>query len=327
MNGTCGRAGHPIHIIIHFTVGGFWDYSGTRLNACFSVSTCRVNKTLPIHRRERPFVRIGDERIGTVASIKYKAHLRHNCVIRRMQHLREAKDFLFDKYPQLQVPDRAGGGSCSNSCDHGERKPAVFPVFSDGGGECLCIHSNSASDEIFRTPSCPTPSTMAAFSIEECVCSEQYKRSRGRSARPDILAHAPACELLHVRRERNKCGNRCCIDNDTEKFRRRPSICRNQSSTTSSSSVAEGDVRQSIPLTLSAVASISAKFPSWSAVGKVCKESGMIPVRDAGKYECDESPQVLIPCSRWYRRRCGQLFFYIPRFFCENTGYFSASFR
>ena len=41
----------------------------------------------------------------------------------------------------------------------------------------------------------------------------------------------------------------------------RPSICRSQSSTTSSSSVAAGELRQSMPFTLKAAESISPRMP------------------------------------------------------------------
>src|SRR6185369_490887 len=37
---------------------------------------------------------------------------------------------------------------------------------------------NSESQAIFRTPSCPMPRVITALSIEECACSEQYKRNR-----------------------------------------------------------------------------------------------------------------------------------------------------
>ena len=54
-----------------------------------------------------------------------------------------------------------------------------------------------------------------------------------------------------------------------------PIICRSQSRTCSSSSVAAGDVRHSIPLTLSAAVTISPKIPgSEPVVGKYARNDG-----------------------------------------------------
>ena len=65
---------------------------------------------------------------------------------------------------------------------------------------------NSPSTGILRTLFCPKPNVIAAFSDEECVCSETYTvRPGAHSVRSAIRIHVLACSaqrLHHADRSR-----------------------------------------------------------------------------------------------------------------------------
>src|SRR6266446_10432585 len=81
----------------------------------------------------------------------------------------------------------------------------------------------------------------------------------------------------------------------------RPIICRNQSSTTSSSSVEAGDVRQSIDFTSKAELNNSPKIPGAEVeVAKYAKKEGWLQCVSAGTINRSTSARIVdmgSPCS------------------------------
>jgi hypothetical protein len=116
-----------------------------------------------------------------------------------------------------------------------------------------------------RQPSCPTPSTIAAFSIEEWACSEVYRRSRAWPTRPLCRASSPGTASRAAARATSDDAEAVSWITPNRPSGR-PRSCRSQSRTTVSSSVAAGDVRQSIPLTLRVAEIISPRMPGADEV-------------------------------------------------------------
>ena len=96
-------------------------------------------------------------------------------------------------------------------------------------------------------------SSRAAFSVEECVCSEQTTtRLPGAAARAAASA---------VTRPAEAPSSMCpCIGSGS------PSSCRSQSSVTSSSSCSAGEARQRMPTWLRPAIRSSARIPGAAAV-------------------------------------------------------------
>jgi hypothetical protein len=91
------------------------------------------------------------------------------------------------------------------------------------------------------------PRSRAALSIEECACSEQSTVPFGRRWRAAVSAASVEVEAVSSMWPCRPSG--------------RPRSCRTQSRTSSSSSVAAGDVRQSMPFTFRAAMRNSARIP------------------------------------------------------------------
>jgi hypothetical protein len=90
--------------------------------------------------------------------------------------------------------------------------------------------------------------------------------------RAEDRAPGPQVARGHQRRER---GCRCRVLDVPVEARREPSSCRTQSTATSSSSVAAGEVRQSIAFTFRAAVRNSARIPgSLPEIAKYAKKRG-----------------------------------------------------
>ena len=85
------------------------------------------------------------------------------------------------------------------------------------------------------------------MSIEECACSEQRIEPAGRRCRAAVNAASVDVDAVSSMWPCKPSG--------------KPSSCRTQSTATSSSSVAAGEVRQSIAFTFSAAVKNSARIP------------------------------------------------------------------
>ncbi len=118
----------------------------------------------------------------------------------------------------------------------------------------------ASSTGIFRNPSWPIPRTIAAFSTDEWVCSEAYIRRRAWPTSPRRRASSPGTASRAAARA-TRTDDEAVSWMTPKRPAGRPSICRSQSRTTSSSSVAAGELRQSMPFTLKAAESISPRMP------------------------------------------------------------------
>ncbi|CAG0935882.1 hypothetical protein TFLX_04733 [Thermoflexales bacterium] len=108
---------------------------------------------------------------------------------------------------------------------------------------------------------------MPPFSMDEWDCAEVYSVRRGRSDRP-AMPSSRICRFSASRAAATAIRDE--IDTVSMitplNVSGKPTICRSQSNTTSSNSVADGEVRHNIPLTLRPAVSSSPKIPGSDPV-------------------------------------------------------------
>ena len=238
-------------------------YSGTRLKASRKSAALARPQRRAVHRREEPLVGVDDERVRSLDPGLRPAQLRADPGRARVGGV--------DVEPHAGLPRRAGRAllpgrpRSKKSCRRWRRRPprrrgpALARARRGAGGIRRRLGSSLVS----------SPSIRAAFSTDECACSEQ------RTREPPVTCRA-AMSAASVEVDAESSMWPCHPPGS-------PSSWRSQSSVSSSSSVEAGEVRQMNATWLRVAASSSARIAGSAAeMAKYPKKRGLCQLVIAG---------------------------------------------
>ena len=327
----CTKAAAELKRVVHgigdrVTFGGFQVFRRETERTPQHFRTAAV-ESAQVHRRQQPLVRIGHKGIRAIAALQDVPHVPAESPpiagVGRV-HVQPQLDAsrtrprcaLLDRcsswmwFPLLRQPQKA--------CTPSSRSAAIADSSASD------IHSEfRVRSDLHQTATADTERHGALLDRRMGLLRRIHSQHAATSRPADsIVPHAASGN----ERSSRAAASAWNVDIDAVsqiiplKESGSPIICRSQSRTCSSSSVAAGAVRHSIPLTLSAAVSISPKDPGLrTCVRKVREERRMIPMRQAGNddpIEILENPIKGLGSLRWRRGSCFRI---SPGFTCERT--------
>ena len=202
-------------------------------------------------------MRVDDERVGELDAVLRPALL--------VADPRRARVRGVDVQPRARRVRSAPRARAPGSTDANDVVPTVATTAATSSSSSTSARMRSSSST--GTLRSSIPSMRAAFSTDECACSEQTTTLRPVTWRAAISAASVDVDAVSSMWPCQPSG--------------RPSSCRTQSTVRSSSSVDAGDARQRSATWFSVAASSSARIPGSDAGDReVREEARVLPVRE-----------------------------------------------